>query len=220
MSYDISESGSPDAPPGADAEAVQPRLSQIFSTLAENATGAISIGTIRDALGDRSFAALLVLFAALNLLPLPPGATLVLGLPLLLVSGQMVLGYRNPWLPRMLLRKTVDAGRFRRASTRLIPLLERLERLVTPRNWPFSPAASDRIIGAITLVLGLAVTLPIPLGNWLPAFAIAILGLALSERDGIFFVVGVLTGLASFAIIGAVVGTAGFIAGAVFGLHF
>lgn len=218
MSYDISETGLPKAPPGA--EAAQPRLSQIFSALAEHATGSISIGTIRDALGDRSFAALLVLFAALNLLPLPPGATLVLGLPLLLVSGQMVLGYRNPWLPRMLLRKTVDAERFRRASTRLVPLLERLERLVTPRHWPFSPAASDRIIGAITLLLGLAVTLPIPLGNWLPAFAIAILGLALSERDGIFFVVGVLTGLASFAIIGAVVGTAGFIAGAVFGLQF
>ena len=37
----------------------------------------------------------------------------------------------------------------------------------------------------MALVLAIVVTLPIPLGNWLPAFATALLGLALSERDGI-----------------------------------
>ena len=216
MSYDIPRPGKIERIAQVEA-GTAPRLSQIFSDLARHATGPISVGVIRDALGDRSFAALLVLFAALNLIPLPPGATLVLGLPLVLVSAQMTLGYRNAWLPRIMLDKSVDADRFRASAARLIPMLERLERLVKPRHWPFSQAVADRVIGLICLVLSIAVTLPIPLGNWLPAFSIAIMGLALSERDGLFFAAGILTGIASVAVIGAVVGTAGAIFGAVFG---
>jgi len=60
------------------------RLSQLFINLSSQAQGAVSIGTIRDALGNRSFAALLVLFALINLIPLPPGTSAVLGLPLLI----------------------------------------------------------------------------------------------------------------------------------------
>ncbi len=220
MGYDVSGmSGAPRIDEAKAAPASR-RLSQIFTELAASANDPVSVGAIREALGDRSFAALLILFAALNLLPLPPGATLILGLPLILVSAQMVLGYRNAWLPRILLDKTVDAARFRRSSARLVPLLQRLERLVKPRHWPFSQAAADRVIGLLALVLSLAVTLPIPLGNWLPAFAIAVLGLALSERDGVFFAFGVATGVLSLAIIGAVVGAAGAVAAAVFGFHF
>lgn len=55
------------------------RLSVIFRQLSARDEASISIGEIRDALGDRSFAALLLLFAALNLLPLPIGSTLILG---------------------------------------------------------------------------------------------------------------------------------------------
>jgi hypothetical protein len=220
MSYDIP--GTSDVPRTGEAqvELAPRRLSQIFADLAAEASGPISVGAIRDALGDRSFAALLVLFAAINLLPFPPGATLIFGLPLILVSAQMVLGYRNAWLPRMLLDKSIDAERFRRSTIRLIPLLQRLERLVKPRHWPFSRAAADRVIGLVALVLAIAVTLPIPLGNWLPAFAIAVIGLALSERDGLFFAFAIALGAISFIVIGAVVGAAGAIAGAMFGVHF
>lgn len=201
----------------ADPGPAPNRLSDILSGMAERATCPVSIGQVRDALADRSFAALLVLFAAFNLLPLPPGTTLVLGPPLVLVSAQMVLGYRNAWLPRFVLDKTIAPDRFRRSTDRLLPWLRRLERLVRPRGWPF---VGDRLIGAITLVLSIAITLPIPLGNWLPALATAIIGLALSERDGIFFFVGLATAVLSFAVIGMVVGAAGMLASAAFGIHF
>ena len=213
MGYDVSGMSGAPRIEQANAGPAARRLSQIFTDLAAEASGRVSVGTIREALGDRSF-------AALNLLPLPPGATLILGLPLILVSAQMVLGYRNAWLPRILLDKTIDAERFRASTARLTPLLQRLERLVKPRHWPFSQAAADRVIGLLALVLSLAVTLPIPLGNWLPAFAIAVLGLALSERDGLFFAFGIAVGILSLAVIGAVVGAAGAVAAAVFGIHF
>ena len=221
MKFNVADTGDV-APAGGSSQHVPPRrLSQVFLDLARDATGPVSIGQLRDAMGDRSFAALLVLFAAINLLPLPPGATLVFGLPLVLVSTQMVLGYRTAWLPQALLRKSISLERFRRSTARMVPQLERLERVVRPRRWPFySQGSADRTIGIIALILSLAVTLPIPLGNWLPAFAIAMIGVALSERDGGLLAAGVALGLLSFLVIAAVVGAAGAIAGAVFGIHF
>ena len=207
--------------PAADLAVTPPpprRLSQVLRDLARTTSGPIEIGTVRDALGDRSFAALLVVFAALNLLPLPPGATLVFGIPLLLITGQMVAGYRTAWLPRSLLRRSIAADRFRRMIDTFIPQLERLERLIKPRRWPFSSqATSDRLIGLIGLVLAIAVTLPIPLGNWLPAFAIAVIGLSLSERDGMFLAAGIGLGVVSLLVIGVVIGAAGALAGIIFG---
>lgn len=60
-------------------------------------------------------------------------------------------------------------------------------------------------------------TLPIPLGNWLPAFATTLLGLALSERDGILFAVGSVVAMASIAVIVFVIGAAGAATQAVLG---
>ncbi len=194
------------------------RLSQILRQIAGDAQGPVTIAAIRDALGDRSFAALLVVFAAINLLPLPPGTTIVLGPPLLIVSAQMLLGHDSVWLPRFILRKSIGPNRFRQLSKRLLPRLEWLEQVVRPRRWPFARDAADRVIGLVAFILSLAVTLPIPFGNWLPALAIALLALALSERDGILLGVGLLVGLLSFGVIFVVVGAAGVLAGAMFGV--
>lgn len=210
-------------PPGAAAALVvapKRRLSQVFLTLAAKASGPVTIGAIRDAMGDRGFAMLLVLFAALNLLPLPPGTTVILGLPLLLVSAQLALGYPSAWLPGFLLSRAIAPNRFRRSVGMLVPRLERMERLVKPRHWPFSNNVADRFIGIVTFILALAVTLPIPFGNWLPAFSIAVIGLAVSERDGLLLAAGLGLSLLSLAVIAIVVGTAGAVAGTVLSATF
>lgn len=196
------------------------RLSELFKQLAHEAEGAVSIGHIRDALGNRSFAPLLVLFAAFNLLPLPPGASAVLGLPLILISAQMVYGTKQAWLPSYLSNRSLSAATFRSMMEWIIPRLIQIERVIRPRYWPFWRRQGDRIIGGVTLVLAIVVTLPIPLGNWLPAFATALLGLALSERDGILLAVGGAVSVASFCVIAAVVGLAGIATNAALGWMF
>jgi hypothetical protein len=193
------------------------RLSQLFAQLSRDANGKVTLGSIRDALGDRSFAALLVLFAAVNLLPLPPGASAVLGLPLLIVSAQMMYGSKRAWLPRFVADKSLSADQFRSIMERVVPRLVHLEKYITPRYWPFWRRRGDRIIGTIAFLLAVIVTLPIPLGNWLPAFATTLLGLALSERDGILFAVGSVVAMASFAVIVFVIGAAGAAGAAVWG---
>ena len=186
------------------------RLSEVIADLGVNATGPVSIATIRDALGDRSFAALLVFFSAINLLPLPPGTTLILGLPLILVAAQMVIGKTSAWLPRFVLDKSLSPEQFRRLSGRLLPSLQRLERFVQPRYWPFYPSHDERVIGFLALLMGLVVTLPIPFGNWFPALSTTLLGLALSERDGLILGIAVAIGVLALCVVAFVIGSAAY----------
>jgi len=185
------------------------RLSAVLDELAAVATTSVTMEEVRVALGDRSLAALLAFFAAINLLPLPPGTTLFLGPPLMIISAQMVLGHGSVWLPRRMLEKSIGASQFRSMTGRLMPRLIWLEKLVKPRLWPFSSnETADRVLGFMALVLATAVTLPIPFGNWMPAFAIFLISLAISERDGVFLIAGIAAAALAFAIICIIFGTA------------
>ncbi|MBS9720816.1 exopolysaccharide biosynthesis protein [Tianweitania sp. BSSL-BM11] len=190
-----------------EEEALPPRLSQVFQSLADNANGPVTVRQIRDALGDRSFATLLIFFAAINLLPLPPGTTLVLGMPLMIVSAQMVWGRKIAWLPEFILVRSVQAEQFRALAERFIPRLVWLERWIKPRVWPLPDRYDERVIGLLALVMGTLVTLPIPLGNWFPALTIALAALALSERDGVLLGVACAAGAFSVVLIVALAGT-------------
>lgn len=183
-------------------------LSDIFEQMAKAANGPVSIGAIRDALGDRSFSALLVLFAALNMLPLPPGATAIFGAPLVIVAAQMVWGSKRVWLPGALARKEIGETQFKALIARLVPRLRQMERFVRPRYWLLG-RSDERVIGAIALLMAILITLPIPLGNWFPAFSTAVLGLALVEKDGVLFWIGISIGIFAICLIGAFIGSAG-----------
>lgn len=189
------------------------RLSCIVEGLCSRAGQCVTVHEIRDALGERSFATLLLFFALVNLLPLPPGTTLVLGLPLMLVALQMVSGRQSVWLPEFLLSRSLTADQFRKLAEKMLPRLQWLESVVRPRYWPFGNSRlAERVIGVVALVLGTVVTLPIPFGNWFPALACALFGLALAERDGIVLVAAAVAVVISVTMLGLVFGTAGVMA--------
>ena len=204
---------------GIDLAGPAPRgprpLSQVMRELAARERGDVTVRCIRNALADRSFGTFLVFTCVINMLPFPPGSTVVLGVPIVLVALQMVAGRQTVWLPDFFLRRSMSHQRFGRMTRRVIPLLERLETLIRPRRWPFSNhRTAERAIGICALVLGIAVILPVPFGNWLPAFACAICGLALSERDGVWLWIGIGLGTVAILIIAGILVTAG-----VFALH-
>jgi hypothetical protein len=200
-----------DGPAGAAPRRRRPRrLSEVFAQLARDADGPVTVAHISKALGGRAFAPLLVLFAALNLIPLPPGSSAILGLPLVIIAAQMVYGNRRTWLPEMLMNRSLSAEQFRSIMASLVPRLAQMERLIRPRYWPFWRRQGDRIVGAIALFMAIVVTLPIPGGNWLPAFSTTLLGLSLLERDGILFALGSLVGVIAMAVIVGIFTAAGF----------
>lgn len=150
----------------------------------------VTLGDIISRLGRRSFGALLFFFAIPNVLPLPPGSSSILGLPLLLLAPQVALGVREPWLPRKLDDHEFKRADLRRFFGKIIPMLEKVEFLSKPRlTWLFG-AVGDRLIGLACTLLAFVLILPIPFGNLAPAICIGAFGLALFQRDGFIALAG------------------------------
>jgi hypothetical protein len=174
--------------PASDSK--QP-LSEILADIAETPAQRISLDDLMDRFGGRALGGLLLIFSLLCMLPLPPGATTIFGAPLLLFSPQLVFGSSHkPWLPKGIRGRTFAMDDLRPGVRRASRLLHRMEAVSRPRLAFLVGPSGERLIGAICTVLAFVLVLPIPLGNILPAAAVAILSLALVQRDGIVALLG------------------------------
>jgi hypothetical protein len=162
------------------------RLSAILARLAEPTEGSVTLAEVLTAVGERSFGALLVILAIPNMVAgLIPGLSIVLGLPLLLVSLQLVVGAERPWLPRRLARLEIKRSDLRRMLERTRPAVRRLERALRPRLEFLTSPWAERLIGLGCLALSLLVFLPVPFANLVPATGIMLFGFSMLERDGL-----------------------------------
>ncbi len=168
-------------------------LSALLETLARDRDGPMRLDAIIAHFGHRAFGAVLFVFAVPNLLPLPPGSSTVLGLPLLIIAPQLAFGAREPWIPGVLGRRTLDRATLRRVCDRVLPGVRRVERLTTRRFGFMFGRLGDAMIGIVATVLAAVLILPIPLGNMLPAAAVAALALSLTQRDGLLTLIGYAT---------------------------
>lgn len=184
----------------------QPRpLSAVLSDLAQrDGSNKVTMRCIREALADRSLATFLVLSGLINLLPFPPPSTLILGIPIIAIALQMIAGRKTVWLPEFFLNLSMNEKAFAKFTTTIVPWLRKLETIVRPRYWLFPNArTAERVVGLIGLALGLFVFIPLPMTNWIPALAVAVCGLALSERDGLWLSIGTIVGGAAVIGIGS-----------------
>ncbi|MCB1447606.1 MAG: exopolysaccharide biosynthesis protein [Rhizobiaceae bacterium] len=180
------------------------KLSELLRQVSDNAGEKITLGQIADAMDDRSFGAFLVVFCLPNLVPLPPGATFILGLPLVFIASQMAFSRLDTiWLPRRLRDYAFDNGAFSTALDKFVPWMNKAERYIKPRIFTGNRLV-ERILGLFALILAIIVFLPIPLGNMGPSLALALMGLGLTERDGLMMGLGVLVGVIFTAIVGYV----------------
>lgn len=197
------------APVPGEALPARPRsLSDVLADIAATPDEWISLGSIAAQLSDRSYGALLILFSGPNLLPLPPGASTVFGIPLILIAAQLLIGQPQVWLPRALRDRAIDRRTFSRIAERLGPTLQRFELLARPRWWLMPRVVADRLVGGLALLMALILVLPIPFGNWLPALSIVMSSVGMSERDGVWLAGGILAAAASVAVVAGVLGAA------------
>ena len=174
-----------------------PRLSEILTGLAEDATrDRISVADMLETMRARAFGALLLIFAFPNILPTPPGTAGILGLPLIFLSAQMMLGL-PPWLPGVIARRSMARTTFQGLVTRINPWLVKAERLLRARLKVLAWPVAQRVLGALCLVVSIALALPVPFANMAPAVALCLIGLGVLERDGVWILVGVLAAFGS-----------------------
>jgi hypothetical protein len=180
------------------------RFSEVLSDLGARPASAISIGDVLNAFGDRAFGALMLLFAAPNVLPLPPGTSAVLGAPLLFVTAQLMLGRSTLWTPHVICERSIPRDHLTLLMAKLGSILRRSERFLEPRMPALLEPVPERIVGAACLLLAIILFLPIPFGNIPPAFAISAFALGILERDGLAILVGWFATIGSLLILAAI----------------
>lgn len=146
----------------------------------------LTVGEMVDKIeGDGGLGPVLFVLTLPVLLPLPPGMSMVLALPLLMVAPQILLGRKRIWLPPMLKRRTVDRRELAKLLRRLMPMIKRAETVVRPRLSFLTGRVGAGMIGLACTLIALVLVLPIPFANLAPALAMAVFAIGLTRRDGL-----------------------------------
>jgi hypothetical protein len=152
------------------------------------------LGEIKDALNERGFG-LLLLFFSVPLavpVPVPPGVTTIASIPLLLLSVQIILGRKTPWLPLWLMRKKIRRRTLAKILEKSTPSLRRIEKILRPRLVFIS--GNERFVGFMCFILACNTAIPVPFGNILSAAGISIISLGFLSRDGFVITLGYILG--------------------------
>lgn len=183
-------------------------LSQRLTQIAEE-TGPdrLSFSELADQLHSSAWGGLLFIFAAINVLPLPPGTSAFFALPILIVSGQMVFGRTSPWFPMRIDRRGVKKQELQRLISKIEWLEVRIERIFRPRLANFTGPRATRLIGLACFLLALIAAIPVPLFHIAPAAAIGLFGLALIYRDGALVIAAAIAGIISIVIDALIIGS-------------
>lgn len=185
---------------------LHPKTSDLLRHLLEGLEDEkVSVGWVVARLGSRSFGAVILLMALPNIIPQIPGMSTIFGLLIMLPAMQLVLGLRTMWLPAYLARIMLPSDKVAAVVKLAIPWVQKFEKMIKPRLTFLTYPPMENIIGALVLLLGFILFLPIPGGNWLPAMACCLFALGMLERDGFFTLAGLGATIGSLVIVGAII---------------
>jgi hypothetical protein len=112
----------------------------------------------------------------------------------------MLLGFRQVSLPSKINNYQISNDILINISDKIVPKIKLVEKYIRPR---FSFAASiycEQFIGLISLICSIAISIPLPLTNAVPALGITIMALGLLNRDGLTIVLGFITSIVGLII--------------------
>lgn len=123
-------------------------------------------------------------------LPYPPGFTTVMGIPLILLSIQMLLGSKRVNLPKRINDYELKNSTLKAISDKVVPKLIYIEKYVKPRYSFAKSVYCEQFIGFVGFIAAVSIALPLPLTNAIPALGIAVMALGLLNRDGLVIIAG------------------------------
>nr|WP_293372134.1 exopolysaccharide biosynthesis protein [Phenylobacterium sp.] len=151
--------------------------------------GPVSMDQTMSALGDRSFGATMLVLA-LPAIFMPPGVASLFGAALLLISAQLLIARRTPWLPARLRRLRMRRPAAERLYAKASPLLRRAELWIQPRWAGVQSPAHERAIALASSLLSVVLMLPLPIAHTFAALGIIAFGAGLMAADGLALLVG------------------------------
>lgn len=194
------------AQPDSSPSERPPSLSRRLTEIAEiSGPDRIALSELARQLHSRVWGGLLIVFAAINIIPLPPGTNTVIAIPLVLISAQMVFGRASPWFPGWIDRRGVTKAELEKLIQKMGPFEARVERIFRPRIAELTGPTATRAIGLVCMLLSVIAGLPILMIHNAPAVAIVLFGLALIYRDGALVIVAAIAAVLAVAFDAAVV---------------
>jgi len=144
----------------------------------------ITVDELLEPLKRRAFGFLLLLLAIPNFIPVPLGIGGVMGVLVVALGLEMLVGLEHPWIPGFLKRRTLSRGGLLRFLDRIDPMTRRLERACKPRLQRLTRRPFTFVSGAIMILIGILLALPIPFTNYVFGAMLIVFAFALVERDG------------------------------------
>jgi hypothetical protein len=148
----------------------------------------ISVEALLEPLQRRAFGFLLLLLAIPNFIPVPLGIGGIMGMLVIALGLEMLVGLEHPWIPGFLRRRTMSRDGLLRFLDRAEPITRRLETVCKPRLQRLTRRPFTFVSGAIMILIGILLALPIPFTNYVFGGMLIAFAFALVERDGALLV--------------------------------
>ncbi|WP_071515422.1 exopolysaccharide biosynthesis protein [Geitlerinema sp. PCC 9228] len=180
-------------------------LQRVF--LNEERDSQVTLAEILELSGERTFGFLFVLLSLPSALPVPaPGYSIPFGVVMFLLAAQLIAGSQYPWLPAKWKQKSVKLQKVQGFLKTGLPWLRRIELLSRPRlSYICTSIPGRTIIGIAIALMSVAMMVPIPGTNTLPAIGIFITGFGLLDDDGAIAAGGLFVCLLGFTLAGTIV---------------
>jgi hypothetical protein len=159
-----------------------------------------SVRDIREIVGKRSFAPLLLATSIIGFTPVGgvPGMPTTLALLIVLIAAQIVLGFKTVWLPKFLLDRRIEGRKLEKGAKSMLPFARTVDRFIGPRLTFLTERPASYAIALASIMI--AVTVPplelVPLVDMPLWAALVAFSLALATHDGVLAIAALaLTGV-------------------------
>ncbi|NBB15400.1 exopolysaccharide biosynthesis protein [Caulobacter sp. SLTY] len=163
----------------------------------------LTLGEVLDRMDERAFGILILILAVPCLVPALYGVPQIVGIPIILLAAQMMVGRSEPWLPASWLKRRISLDWLNRMSGFADKSMRWTERVSRPRLAFLATGFGERL-AAFFMILA-TLTIVLPMTNSVPSLALTLLAVGVIQRDGIFVALGSAIAVAWVGFLSAVV---------------
>lgn len=173
----------------------------------------LKVSDLFETFGTLSQSVVVLLVCVPFVQPVPLlGLSTPAGMIMMAMGASLALGIRRPWLPQIVMQKHIDYATVDKICTALEKVLEKTERFIKPRYGSWVELPLVRVLNGLLILIFaflLALPLPVPFSNMVPAYFLIMNSAGWLERDGLVLILSYVTAIFAFAFfVGLTHGTA------------
>lgn len=173
---------------------------------ADGENGEVTFDDILDEVGRRSFAPLLLLAGIITAAPIVgdiPGVPTIMGIFVLMTTGQLLFQREHFWLPDWILKRSADKEKVEKGIGWMVKPAKFIDKWSKPRLTLFTHGPGHYVIAAVCMLIALAMPMMevIPFSANVAGIAFTLFGLSLITHDGVLVILALIFALGTFGII-------------------